>query len=226
MPNQTPPAPAAPPAAPDLEALIAQKDAEIADLREALDSSLPEAGAVVLFDMYSPGGMQLRFTLRYHSWKETIDELGKAIEHAKKQGFTTQAPKPPAAPPRTPAQPPAQAPAAGAPAQPPAPPSAAAQPPIAPPAAERQEVITVATIARTLSRDKTQSYLTVTGRGPTLNLGRFGIPAYEEFLPNEIKTVYATWPQDTAFAPPNGMGHAIVSISADGKTKKVIGFQA
>jgi hypothetical protein len=172
---------------------------------------MQESGGVIMFDFYAPDGSVIKITVRSISIRGAIDRLADAIQYANtKYGWVTHPAKAPELMPApakgaVPAPVPLPLPAkAATPAPVPAP--VPVHPPAAAPATQTtKETIEVASLFHDIGNSGNH-HLKVKG-GMYM---KFGVAMWEESMPAGLMEMIMSWPVKQEFAPPEGMGRAII----------------
>lgn len=184
--------------------------AQLAEAQAALQASLPEAGAVIYFDMKSQGGVPMKVTLRAQTGPMCVDEVARTIKHAMvAHKWSVVTPTSYSSDPGHHTNP-QTAPTLGPGSPPPPPPAQAAQPagaPPPPPAAPVEqeigyEVDTITHITfHNKGSGKDSPALQVKLRNPPPSLSRFGtVLAFGTTIPEPIKSTFGSWPLNQPFA--------------------------
>lgn len=202
--------------------------------QEALDRANSqrdgEAPGLAWMKLYTKKGAEITISVREPSATIALDQLVKVVAHAyTKYGMTSVRP---AANPvihygpdnvpvvERPGEnvgnvPTMQAPVAG-----PLQNAPTSQQPPAAAAGDNVERITIAKVAREVTKNGQDSYLRVFGGKYT----KYGVPAYEEVIPAAIAPSFKNWPVKAEYAPPPGLKVAVIRTEGDGK-RKVISFE-
>lgn len=173
------------------------------------ETAMPETGGVALFSLYTPGGSEIKFTVRSWTVRGAIDRVFDAAQYAKtKYGWTGHPPKAQNAPVPATVVNNVSLPAT-APVMNPAPvPTGPAPAPV--PQGPVRETIEVKTVFHDVGGNGTH-HLRIKGGQYT----KFGVAMWAESMPPGLMETIMAWPLKQEYAAPAGMGHAVIEKKGD-----------
>ncbi len=185
-----------------------------------------EAGGVCYVDMFTTGGVKISLTARALDPITALDSLIEAIQYGKqKYNLSGLRPEAPHAPTHTAGDPQSVSQTVASPTGQYPPPAGAPAPYNPPPLTPgKQQAVNAGDIEIVQVTSVTKSY-TPNGKWNVKVMGgkytKFGVTAWPEALPVDVRQAAEAWPVGTPFAPPPSMAYAYVTSKVNDKGQVV-----